>query len=313
MTEALALAFVQFKQDRFTSNKFTTYLCTFFGEPFQPNKIAAVEGLLQAAYSETLVVSAPGPRGGAGYRLTPEGIAHVAEVDLPSEKFRRRDDLDDEKSLEASANIGPVFEQLLALLPSNKRERGFVQSLAAYWLNHGWLSSKQVTTLAEIAAKNGLYVEGRHYVGAPLDEWRQPYIDAALRRQAEEEAQARAVRAARDEERRERERAKAIVRDANQNVKVRLNEMVQNGDLSDLDTLVNEVFPGTSVSAPAKASAFAGRGSHSLRLCIAALAFGRPPSQVWATDGSYRQLGSDSEEWQLLISHPAFIALGGLS
>lgn len=313
MTEALALAFVQFKQDRFTSNKFTTYLCTFLGEPFQPGKIAVVEGLLQAAYSEILVVSAPGPRGGAGYRLTSEGIAHVAEVDLPSEKFRRRDDLDDERSQEASANVGPVFEQLLELLPSNKRERGFVRSLAAYWLNHGWLSSKQVATLAEIAAKNGLYVEGRHYVGTPLDEWRQPYIDAALRRQAEEEAQARAVRAARDEERRERERAKAIVREANQNVKVRLNEMAKNGDLSSLDTLVNEVFPGTSVSEPAKASAFAGRGSHSLRLCIAALAFGRPPSQVWATDGSYRQLGSDSEEWRLLISHPVFLALGGLS
>jgi hypothetical protein len=26
----------------------------------------------------------------------------------------------------------------------------------------------------------------------------------------------------------------------------------------------------------------------SLRLCIAAMAFGGPPSQVWATDGSYR-------------------------
>lgn len=313
MTEALALAFVQFKQDRFTSSKFTTYLCTFFVEPFQPSKIAAVESLLQAAYGWNLVVSAPGPRGGAGYRLTPEGAAHVAEVDLPSEKFRRRDDLDDERSREASANVGPVFEQLLSLIPVNKRERGFVVKLWNFWLKHGCLSNGQVTTLAEIGAKNGLYVEGSHYVGTSLDEWRRPYVEAALRRQAEDEARARAVQVARDEERRERERAKAIVRDANQNVKVRLNEMVQNGDLSGLDTLVNEVFPGTSVSASAKASAFAGRGSHSLRLCIAALAFGRPPSQVWATDGSYRQLGSDSEEWQLLISHPAFLALGGLS
>lgn len=310
MTEALALAFVQFKQDRFTSNKFTTYLCTFFAEPFQPSKIAAVESLLQAAYDEMLVVSAPGPRGGAGYRLTAEGIAHIADVDLPSEKFRRRGDLDDEKNLEANANVGPVFEQLLALLPANKHERGFVESVAAYWLSHRWLSSKQVTTLVEIGARNGLYVEGRHYVGASLEEWRQPYIEAALRRQAEEESQARAVRAARDEERREHERAKAMVRDANQNVKLRLNEMVQHGNLSGLDALVNEVFPGTSVSAPAKATAFAGRGSHSLRLCIAAMAFGRPPSQVWATDGSYRQLGSDSEAWKLLISHPTFLALG---
>ena len=245
VTEALALAFVQFKQDRFTSNKLTTYLCTLFAEPFQPSKIAALDSLLRIAFDENLVVSAPGPRGGAGYQITPEGIAHVADVDLPSEKFTRRDDLDDERTREASANVGPVFEQLRAIVPSNKRERGFVEKLWKYWLKYGFLSSGQVATLAEIGAKNGLYVEGRHYVGASLDEWRRPYVEAALRRQAEEEARARAVRVARDEARREREHAKATVRDANQLVKVRLNEMVQKGDLDGLDALVNEVFPGT--------------------------------------------------------------------
>lgn len=113
-------------------------------------------------------------------------MAYVADVDLPSEKFRHRDHLDEERSLEANANVGPVFEQLLELLPSNKRERSFVESLRTYWLSHGWLSNKQVATLVGIGAKNGLYIEGRHYVGASLDEWRRPYVEAALRHQAEE-------------------------------------------------------------------------------------------------------------------------------
>lgn len=39
MTEVLALALVQFKHNRFTANQLTTYLCTFFAEPFQPSKI----------------------------------------------------------------------------------------------------------------------------------------------------------------------------------------------------------------------------------------------------------------------------------
>jgi hypothetical protein len=122
-TEALALAFVEFKQNSFTSNKLTTYLCSFLAEPFRPSKIAIIEGLLQDALDGNLVEIALGPRDGDGDRISLDGLAYVGEVDLPSEKFKRRNDIDDEKSMETNANVGPVFKQLLELLPSGERER----------------------------------------------------------------------------------------------------------------------------------------------------------------------------------------------
>jgi hypothetical protein len=313
VTEALALAFVEYRENRFTSSKLATFLCNVLGEPFQPGKISTVDQLLQIALAENLVESAPGPRGGAGFQISALGSSHVSDVDLPSEKFKRRDDLDQERELEASANIGPVFEELLELLDVERapyRERKFVQDLAHHWLNHGWLSRKQVIVLAETGAKHGLYVESGQYIGTSMNEWRQPYIDAALRQQAEARAHAKAAAAAREEERKAREHAKALLRDANRAVKDELNAMVKSGRLSGLDALVAEVFPGTALSASAKASAFAGRGSRAIRLCTAAIAYGKPPSHVWKTDGSTRQLGKESEEWQLLVSHPAFLALG---
>jgi hypothetical protein len=313
VTEALALAFVEYRQNRFTSSKLATYLCNFLCEPFQPGKISTVDQLLQIALAEKLVQPAPGPRGGAGFQISALGSAHVSDVDLPSEKFKRRDELDQERELEASANIGPVFEELLELLDVERaayRERKFVQDLAHHWLDHGWLSRKQVNVLAETAAKHGLYVESVRYIGSSMNEWRQPYIDAALRQQAESRARAKAAASAREEEWKAREHAKALLRDANKLVKDKLNAMMNSGRLSGLDALVTEVFPGTALSASAKANAFAGRGSHAMRICAAAMAFGKPPSHVWKSDGSFRQLGDESDEWQLLVSHPAFLALG---
>lgn len=106
-------------------------------------------------------------------------------------------------------------------------------------------------------------------------------IEAALRQQAESRARAKAAASAREEEWKAREHAKAVLRDAIKLVKDELNAMVNSGRLSGLDALVTAVFPGTALSASAKANAFAGRGSHAMRVCVAAMVSGKPPSQVW--------------------------------
>jgi hypothetical protein len=137
----------------------------------------------------------------------------------------------------------------------------------------------------------------------------QPYIEAALRERAEHQARIRAAEAAQEAERRARERVKAAARDANRQMRAALEEKEQAGLLDQLDALVAEIFPGTSTSPSARATAFAGHGSQALRACIAALAFGRPPSKVWDAAGSHRQPDAASDAWMTVTTHPAFLAL----
>ncbi len=311
--EALALASVEFRQDRFTSNRLTAHLCTLLNDSFQVGTRTAVDALVDSAVLKDLVEPAPGPRGGAGFRISDLGTAFVQEVELPKQIFTRREDIEDEKGIEAEANPGPVFEELLGMIAGNdtktRRDRQFVESLGEHWLKHGWLSRKQVGSMADIAARQGLFVEARNYVGTSMDCWLRPYRDAERRRAIEDRAKALELRASREAALRESERIKAETRDANREVRRGLQEMERAGKLDGLDELVSAVFPGTNLSPASKTAAYTGSGSRSLRACIAALAFGKPPSDVWQSGERRSQLGADSEEWTILINHPAYVAL----
>jgi hypothetical protein len=153
-----------------------------------------------------------------------------------------------------------------------------------------------------------------------LDEWRQPFLEARRRRQeeekeAEKEAEkgarslARARYVAKENERREPERIRAIALTANRQVKAVLKQLEERGELDRLELLVFAIFPHATLSSASRSTTYAGAGSKELRVCIAALAFGRPPALIWREAG-VRQPGYDSELWQTVTSHPAFLALG---
>lgn len=307
--EALALTFVEFRLDRFTSNKLATRLCALLGAPFKVRALTAVEKILEAAALDGLVEAHPGPRGGTGYRISDSGARLVQDVQLPPEIFLRRESLDGERDMEAKENPGPMLERLLALVQGADarawRDRNFAVALSEYWLKQGWLSRKQCDSAAEIASRHGVFIQALDYVGMSTDAWLRPYRDAILRREAEAHARARELAAEREAVRRESERLKAQVRDANREVRRVLDEMEAAGRLVGLDALVAAVFPETTVSKAAKASAFAGAGSKCLRACVAALAFGMPPSLVWQGRKGVVQPGPDSEVWMALTNHPA--------
>lgn len=279
-------------------------------EPFKVRSVTQVNELLQIAAAEHFVQQIPGPRGGPGYQVSELGAGAVAEVALPREKFEHRAALDNEKMMQVNANPGPVFTKLLSMIPTGKlRDRNFIESLAQYWLTEGWLSRKQVTKMAVIAAQHGEFVEERHYVGRSMDEWRSPYILAQQRRIAEARAAAEAHALAAVAERKEKERVRKDAKHTNDKVKRALRAMELQGRLNELDALVAAVFPTANASVQAKAIAFAGHGSKELRACIAAVAFHKPPAQVWVNSGSARQPDADSAVWQAVVNHPAYQAV----
>lgn len=305
--ELVALAFVEFGHNRFTSNRLITHLCAVMAEPFKVSSVTRITQLLNDATANNLVQPAPGPRGGPGYQVSASGAEAVAEVVLPRDKFEAKDALDNDRMSEASGNPGPVFTKLLAAIPAREtRDRHFIGSVAQHWLTRGWLSRKQVTKMAAIAARHGEFVEERPYVGRSMDEWRAPYIQEQERRIAEARAVQEAYALAAAARRREKERIKKNAKDRNDRVKRALKAMESHGRLSELEALIAAVFPAANPSAAAKAVAFAGHGSKELRTCIAAVAFHKPPAQVWANSGSAHQPDADSEMWQKVISHPAY-------
>ena len=308
--ELLAMAFVEFGHTRFTSNRLTTHACAVLAEPFKVSSITRVVQLLNIAVAEDLVQSVPGPRGGPGYQVSEAGAEAVAEVELPRVRFETRDALDNEKTIEANANPGPVFTKLLTVIPEREiRDRHFIGSLVQHWLTHGWLSRKQITKMAAIATRHGEFVEERHYVGRSMDAWRAPYILEQQRRIAEARAidEARALAAA--AQLREKERVKKVAKDANDKVKSALKAMELHGRLSEVDALVASAFPAANLRSAAKAVAFAGHGSKELRACIAAVAFHKPPAQVWVNTGAAHQPDADSPVWRAVISNPAYKAI----
>lgn len=200
---------------------------------------------------------------------------------------------------------------LLLIVPQNEmKDRHFLKQLANYWLSNGWLSSKQVAAMALIASKHGEFIHQQHYVGMAMPEWTAPsYIERQKRKVAEERAEELARIEAEKLRRLAKEQAKKVLLDKNRLVKTALKELENAGGLAELDAVMAEVFPGVSSSYSARATAYAGCGSKALRVCIAAIAFGKPPALVWEEGegkGAVRQPDVDSEEWKALIAHPEF-------
>jgi hypothetical protein len=309
-TELAALAFVEFRHTRFTSNKLASRVCIILSESFKVRHIQLVDNLLKMAENEGLVEPSLGPKGGPGFKLSTGGAEIVGDVDLPKKHFERQAKLNDERNVEANSDPGPVFSRLLKAIPENNfQERRFISSVFRQWLDHGWLSSKQVAKMAHTGLEYGEFIEPRHYVGNSLDEWREPYIQEQLRLTAELHAGTRARAMALENERKEREKSKALIREANGKVKIILKEMERTGALNELDALISAVFPETNLTANAKAVAFAGHGSKELRVCIAAVAFGKPPALVWENAGSIRQPDAESALWRKLTEHATYQAL----
>jgi len=84
--------------------------------------------------------------------------------------------------------------------------------------------------------------------------------------------------------------------------------MEREGALDQLEKLVDAIFPESTLSKRTRVAAYAGAGSKELRVCIAALAFGKPPALVWKQSGQMTQPTAQSEQWQALRTHPALIA-----
>ena len=312
--ESVALAFVEFGHNRFTRANLVGYLCSFLDDPFKVRFVKMVDDLLCMAESEGLVQASPGQRGGSGFQITALGAELVSDIELPLEKFERRSKFDDERQIEASSNPAPVFSVLLNVIPKDEiRCREFIQSLGLHWVTHGWLSSKQVTKMVAIGERYGEFIEGKHYIGTSLEEWRAPYVEQLrinkkeqYRLKEEQRELARVHALACEKERKEIEQAKSLIREANRKVKITLSEMEKAGELNELDRFVMAVFPEVNLSEGAKSIAFAGRGSKQLRTCIAAIAFGCPPALIWQNVGSMIQPDAESEVWKQVIRHDAF-------
>jgi hypothetical protein len=191
-----------------------------------------------------------------------------------------------------------------------------VDSVFSQWRDRGWLSSKQVAKIAQIGTRRGVFVAAHHYIGRAMDEWRQPYRDAEARRIAAtytRDREEKAAMQARQQQERARATAAAYMPERNRNaalahnrqIKVELEKMERDGGLDQLERLVDAVFPESVLSKRTRVAAYAGAGSKELRVCIAALAFGKPPALVWKQSGQMTQPGAKSEQWQALLVHPA--------
>jgi hypothetical protein len=315
--EALALALVELKQDWFTEKSLVSCLCLFLSERLTPGAFSSVAALVKTATAEGLIEICPGPKGAHGIRITARGIAVASDIDLPRERVIERGKLEGERYVEANANPAPVLIDLLRFIPANRREfekeLSFLCSVFDHWRDHGWLSSKQVAVICEIGSRHGLHIHGHHLVGRAMDEWRQPYIEAErvrreqeYAREVQERARKQAAQAAKEREWRERAQRREAALKANREVKALLKQMEQDGEMAQLDLLVPTIFPNINLTPANKATAYAGAGSKELRTCIAAFAFGKPPSLVWEKSGQLRQPDADSAQWQTVINHRAF-------
>ena len=145
--EALALALVEFKDERFTEKALATYLSLFLSDPLRPGTFMIVRGIIGNAVGLGFLLPAPGPRGGAGFKMSGTGMVSVRNVGLPSELFVKRNRIDGERDMPASANAAPSMLELLALIPPEKREfqrdLTFMRSVFCHWRDHGFLQQSR--------------------------------------------------------------------------------------------------------------------------------------------------------------------------
>lgn len=302
--EALALALAQFGDSRFTTQELAACLLSLLSDRLTAGTFMVVRGIVETALGAGMLQRVPQPRGGEGLRIPSLAIELLGNVDLPNELFARRHRLDGERNTEASANAGPVMLQLLELIPAgspqSQQDLSFMKSVFSHWRDRGWLSSKQVETIAQIGTRRGMFIAAQHYIGCAMDEWRQPYRDAEVRRIAAVNVKASEAMAATQTrqlqwsarsgsvaQNQERSRAAALAH--NRRIKVELEQMERDGGLDHLGQLVAAVFPQAMLSKRTRVAAYAGVGSKELRVCIAALAFGKPPSLVWKQSSQMSQ------------------------
>jgi hypothetical protein len=306
--EAIALAFAQFGYDRFDASKLTSHLCGLFQEKLTVKTVNTVVAILADAKEKGLLQSAPGPRGGPGFKVSRQGVQELEDIELPQGKLDCKEKRDGELSHEANANPAPIFDRLLKLIPEGKyRERKFIQDLKDHWITKGRLSQKQVASLEKTAERWGEYIAGHHYVGTAMIEWREPYLKERKQREQEHRATLKAYKAAAESERLAAEQRRAQTKKTNSAASQTLRKMDAEGCFQTLPALVHAVFPGTIFNEGAKVRAFAGSGSREVRVCVAALAFGKPPNEIWMKSGTGAQPDQASPHWQTLISHPAYV------
>lgn len=309
LIELLAIAQIKYGANRFTANELAKYLSALFSCPFKVGTNNDVVRFLGIAEIQGLVEEVPGPRGGTGFRVTHTGSESLREVEFPEALIERRQRIDDDKILIAKENAAPVVSNLFHSLPNEAiKERRYVSEIWRHWLTRGWLSTKQVHSIAEIALNFGIYIDRSLYIGAAADEWRTPYIEAERKKSAQQKLLVRQRLAALEQERRLRETAQAAIRAKNRQVATELKSSVFSEKLSGLTDFATWVFPETNLSKSALTAAYSGNGAKALRVCISALAFGLPPNKIWAASGSQSQPDENSDVWRTVIEHEAYRA-----
>lgn len=303
--DAVALAAVEYDVGRFTANEMASLLNWVLRAPFDHRNLNVVINLLEAATKNNLLQRATGTRGGSGYCVDVLAL-NAGTIDfgaLPCWVFdsiasRARTKGESEK--EAQENVSLVFEQVVAKAWHHSRsDLNIIQSFCTHWKSKGWLSSRQIKLLAEIAGKYGISVNESMYVGAARREWVEPYLDAdKLIERAQADKQQASIRAEDD--------ARAV----NEARKAEFLKMDIQGCFMHLDALAQAVFPNLSISPSAKMSAFGGYGSRGLRSCISALAEGVAPSFIWGNTFGTTQPDEESDVWQTLRAHPKASELG---
>lgn len=306
VAEVVGYAFAEFGRGRFTMTELATFICSIQSARMTVADISAASDLIHLALEGGWVVAMPGPRGGPGFMVTDSGLAATSDVELPLEKFEKRHAAANERANPAEANAGPMFAALYNAMPDNDAEKRFVYSIAEFWMTKKWLSSKQVTKLAEIAKRFDQEIDEARYVGKALDAWTEPFNKSRLEPARQRLEQRKAAELAREAAHREAVRKDREDKAENLRIKGILQGLDAAGALRGLEALVVNVFPTISISAQARTAAFAGTGSNPLRACVAAFAFDAPPDQVWRSRGTFVQPGIDSAFWKTLIAHPAF-------
>lgn len=301
--DVVALALVEHHNERFTASEMTTLLNWVLRAPFDRRNFIVVNNLLDVAVEMNLLQKVAGERGGAGYSLAVDTFDFELPKEVLDSIYRRAEwtlNGAKEKENQAKENAGLVFEQVVAKAwPHSRADLNIVHSFCTHWKSKGWLSSRQVKLLAEIAGRYGISVNEPLYVGAARREWIEPYLDAdELLERAQTNARHAAIR------------ADADARAANKARKAEFLKMDSQGCFMHLDALTQAVFPNLSISPSAKRDAFGGHGSRGLRSCISALAEGVAPSFIWGNTFGTTQPDDESDVWQTLRAHPKASELG---
>lgn len=209
---------------------------------------------------------------------------------------------------EALENFGPLFEKILSIV-LGFRNYDFIISVFRYWSRHSQITSRQMEAVVGIALCNGLFIDARLYAGRAKPEWVEPYFEAHQSADLAERKRKQKVKRDADksqalwmkERKQAEEREQTEANKANKSVRVELSAMNRLGSLAEVDILMARVFPSMNRTEASKRAAFGGHGSYAMRNCLAFVAFGKPPSQVWQGTSAKPQSDEKSDHWLAII------------